>query len=116
MATNPNKNMDQPNQDQKKGKQKVSPQSKTFNDKDMLNDMLISLKALSNIYNTFLHEASNDAMVELLDELHADIIDLQRDLFDTMSSLGWYQLEQEDETKIDQAIQQAEQERPQLGA
>lgn len=71
-----------------------------FNDKDMLHDTLISAKSLSNLYNIFSSEASNKELLDELSPLRMQVSRSQRDLFNLMFEMGWYELEEEPQTKI----------------
>jgi len=77
-----------------------------FNDRDIVNDALSSLKHITENYNTFATEAShrtlhNDVM-SILVETHTQT----RDMFNIMFRKGWYQLEPEQPQKLQQTHQQ----------
>jgi len=71
-----------------------------FNDKDMLQDALISSKSLYNLYNVFTSEASNKTLLDNLNPLRDEMSRTQRNLFNLMFEMGWYVLEEEPQTKV----------------
>ena len=79
--------------------------TQTFDDKEMLNDALISQKMLTDDYNTFANECATPGIrnefLSILSEEHQ----IQADVFDEMSKRGWYQGPPAEQTKIDQAKQ-----------
>jgi len=82
-----------------------------FSDQDILNDIMQSAKHMQNIYNTYSTEASNEEIVEVMEDLYLSMKDQARDIFNLMYAKGWYKLEQEDANKISQAVSQFEQSR-----
>jgi len=74
-------------------------------EKEILQDCLIGQKHLTESYNTFAGECVNEqlrtAFLNILDEEHK----IQSDIFCDMQSSGWYQVEQADQQKIQQAKQ-----------
>ena len=68
---------------------------KTFEPKDMLNDILESSKTLCKLYSTFLTEASNDDTVYTLEDLESEAVSMQRDVFNLLYSKGWYKVEKD---------------------
>jgi len=76
-----------------------------FQDKEILNDALIGEKQLCATYNTFAGECSNEqlknAFLNILDDTHT----IQYGIFRDMQSRGWYQVEQAEKQKIQQAKQ-----------
>lgn len=83
----------------------------SFSDQDILNDIMQSAKHMQNIYNTYSTEASNEEIVEVMEDLYLSMKDQARDIFNLMYAKGWYKLEQEDANKISQAVSQFEQSR-----
>ena len=83
----------------------------SFSDQDTLNDIMQSAKHMQNIYNTYSTEASNEEIVEVMEDLYLSMKDQARDIFNLMYAKGWYKLEQEDANKISQAVSQFEQSR-----
>ncbi|MDR1565212.1 MAG: spore coat protein [Oscillospiraceae bacterium] len=73
-----------------------------FSDKDMLTDTLSSIKSATASYNVFANEcASNDlrgAYMSILTQEHQS----QADVYNEMSSRGWYQTQPAPQDKIQQ--------------
>ena len=74
-------------------------------DKEILQDGLISQKHITESYNTFAGECVNEQLrstfLQILDEEHQ----IQADMFCTLQSNGWYQVEPAQQQKVDQARQ-----------
>jgi len=71
-----------------------------YNDENKLNDVLISLKYLNTLYGNFCTESSNKALSDDINKAMKVISKHQRDAFELMFKLGWYTLEEENQTKI----------------
>jgi spore coat protein CotF len=84
-----------------------STQTSQCDDKQTLQDALMSQKHMTGSYNTFAGECANEqlrtAMLSILNEEHK----IQADIFCSMQSKGWYQTEQAEQQKIQQAKQKA---------
>ena len=87
------------------------PQKSNFTDQDMLTDILQSAKHLQSIYNTYSIEASNEEIVEVMEDLYLGMKDQTRDMFNLLYSKGWYKLEKEDTKKINQTVTKFEESR-----
>ena len=76
-----------------------------LSEKQILQDSLISQKQMTGAYNTFAGECVCEqlrcAMLNILDDEHK----IQSDIFSTMQTNGWYQVEQADQQKIQQTRQ-----------
>ena len=74
-------------------------------EKEILQDGMISQKHITESYNTFAGECVNDQLrstfLNILDDEHA----IQADMFCTMQSNGWYQVENAPTQKITEARQ-----------
>ncbi len=74
-------------------------------EKEILQDGLISQKHISESYNTFAGECVNEQLrstfLNILDDEHR----IQADMFCTLQSNGWYQVEPAEQQKIVQARQ-----------
>ncbi len=81
-------------------KQVVLPNEQNFNDENILNDVLISLKHLSTMYGTLKQEASNKKLVNEVDSISKDVGNMARDSFNLMFEKGWYSLERADDQKL----------------
>ena len=85
----------------------VNPQqcANIMNEKEILQDSLISQKQISGSYNTFAGECVNpqlrNAMLNILDDEHK----IQADLFSCLQSHGWYKVEPAEQQKVQQARQ-----------
>ena len=71
----------------------------------ILQDSLMSQKQMTGSYNTYAGECVSEqlrcAMLNILDDEHK----IQADIFSSMQSKGWYQVEQAEQQKIQQARQ-----------
>ena len=74
-------------------------------EKEILSDGLISQKLITESYTTFAGECVNEqlrsAFLNILDDEHC----IQADIFCTMQSNGWYQVEPAQQQKVQQARQ-----------
>lgn len=73
-----------------------------FNEKNILQDILSSLKALDLLYVYAKQECSNEGLYEVLDELSLDVSQYQRQTFETMDELGYYKLCEANKSKIEE--------------
>ena len=80
------------------------PSGKEMNDENYLKDMLDTVKALSGNMGIVSSEASNETLVNRLEPLIKDIKDAQRKLFELIFKNGWYTLEQAEQNKIDEKV------------
>ena len=83
-------------------------------DKEMLLDVLTSIKSLANIYHQFSIEASNDFVFDIASDLKEEIFDEQRDYYNTLVGKGWYKVETQPTTKINQEYSKFEMARNEL--
>lgn len=78
-------------------------------EKEILTDCLMNQKHLTDSYNLYAGECVNEqlrtAMLNILDEEHK----IQADIFVDLQSNGWYQVEQAEQQKIQQAKQKFQQ-------
>ena len=81
-------------------------------DKDLMNDLLASEKAVTSTYNTFTNECATaqvrDEFLNILNEEHQ----IQASVFDEMKKRGWYPTPSAEQEKIDQAKQKFQNEKP----
>lgn len=89
-----------------KSKETPIPNQQEFNDKDILTDVLTSLKSLSNLYGTALQESSNSDLYESIEECANEVCSMQRKVYNKLFSLGWYVLEKSTQAKINKTISQ----------
>ena len=78
------------------------PLNSNLNDMDYMNILLEDEKNLTNNLNTSLNEASNEILYTKLKEIYDKVRLFQRKIFETSFSLGWYELEKAEQTKIDE--------------
>ena len=64
-----------------KNKETTIPNQNEFNDKDMLTDVLSSLKSLSTLYGTCLQESSNDDLYQAIEDEANKVANMQRKVF-----------------------------------
>ena len=87
-----------------KNKETTIPNQNEYNDKDMLTDVLSSLKSLSTLYGTCLQESSNDDLYQAIEDEANKVANMQRKVFYKLFELGWYILEKSSQTKINKTI------------
>ena len=83
-------------------------------DQELLADLLLAEKKMSGNYNEFASECVNvslrDAFLSMLTQGHKT----QTELFQTAKGKGWYQVEQAQAQKVDQARQKFTNQAPTL--
>jgi len=84
----------------KNAKAEITPDEIVFNDLDILEDTLISLKQISHTLDTAKSEASNKDLITTYDTLSKSMFNTTRDVFNLMFENGWYTLEEADAAKI----------------
>lgn len=62
-------------------------------DRDILTDLLIDVKTLSNNYHSAVLEAANDRVRNALIQINNDKLHTHKQIFDLMHSRGWYPLD-----------------------
>ena len=73
-----------------------------MNDENYLNDLLESVKNMSNNLSIALNGASSEILFNELKTMFDKVKVVQRELFELSFSLGWYKLEKADEAKINE--------------
>lgn len=77
------------------------PTNQTFDDREIMNDILTSQKFITETYNTCANECSSAAikteLMNILNEEHQ----IQHEIFDEMSKRGWYQTDNAPQNKVD---------------
>lgn len=91
------------------------PAGTNLNDKDYMNCLLTSLKAMVKNYAVALTEASNETLYHEYKEMFDSYAELQREVFELMFRKGWYVLEQVETDKINKKYQTLSQEFTELG-
>ena len=76
-----------------------------FSDKDILTDILTSIKSLASLYHNFSIESSNDLVFDISSDLREEIYDEQRDCYNLLYSKGWYQVEEQSQSKLNKDIE-----------
>ena len=77
--------------------------TKDMNDKDILNDVLICLKNISNNYSIAIDEMSNKKLYKDVLSIFTETKDAARNAYNLAFSKGWYSLEEADDEKITQS-------------
>lgn len=83
----------------KNDKQEIS-KDECLNDEDLLNDIMLCEKNISNSYSVAINEMSNKYLYKKVMDIFEDTKDIARDIFNLMFSKGWYTLTPEEENKI----------------
>ena len=73
-------------------------------EEDILNDIMLCEKNISNNYSVAINEMSNMKLYKKIINIFNDTKDMARDIFTLMYNCGWYELESEDEKKIETSI------------
>ena len=76
------------------------PTGMSLNDKDIIMALLTCLKELEKNYVYALEEASCENLFQKHKEKFTNIVAMQRDVYETMFRLGFYELEVQDKNKI----------------
>lgn len=84
-----------------------SAKDANVNDRDRMQDLLATEKYLTNSYDTFLNEASHDALFQVVKQNHSKCQDLQRQVYNTMFKKGWYKLAVADAQSVSDAFNNA---------
>ncbi|MFK4997310.1 spore coat protein [Bacillus sp. N9] len=82
------------------------PKTPQMNERDFLNDILTTEKYMTTSYTIALHEASHQHLYDDLLTIFNETQQVQRNLFNLMFQKGLYNLEAQDEQKIQQSYQQ----------
>lgn len=78
----------------------VQPEGVVFNDEQILQDVLSSLKHLLTEYGLLQTEASNQELASTVEQAAKQVGTMTRDSFNLMFKKGWYTLEKAETTKI----------------
>lgn len=76
-----------------------------MNDKDLLEDILLTVKGASDLYLHGTIESSTPNVHCAFDKALCDSLKMQNEIYSKMQSKGWYPAQQVEQTKIDQAKQ-----------
>ena len=72
-------------------------------EEDILNDVLLTEKNMSNNYSTAINEMSNDKLYKKIMNLFDDTKEMAREIFTFMYKNGLYELSSETDKKIEEA-------------
>ena len=79
------------------------PSTKEMNDENILNDVLMNEKNISNNFSIALDEMSNKYLYKEVFEILRTSKDLAREAYDLAFKNGWYELTKADEKEISNA-------------
>lgn len=79
------------------------PEIECMNDEDILNDIMLCEKNISNSYSVAINEMSNKYLYKEVMSIFEDTKDIARDIYNLMFSKGWYLITQEDEKNIEKS-------------
>ncbi|MCH1625583.1 spore coat protein [Fredinandcohnia quinoae] len=94
------------NANQVKNPKMTVPKTPQMNDRDFLNDMLATEKYMTDAYCTALNEASHEGLYKDIQAIFNETQNCQRELYNLMFKNGWYKLEEENQQKVQQKLQQ----------
>jgi spore coat protein CotF len=86
------------------------PTGMNLNDKDIIMALLTCLKELEKNYVYALEEASCENLFHKHQEKFSKIVSMQREVYETMFRLGFYELEAQDKNKISEKYNMLNQE------
>lgn len=75
----------------------------SFTDKDILEDMLASQKAIAGTYDLFTDECAHQCVRGDMMNILTDEHNIQADIFTQMQKRGWYAVTDAQQTEISQA-------------
>jgi spore coat protein CotF len=83
----------------------VNQAASIFTEQQILQDSIISQKHLTDTYNLYAGECVNEQLRSTMLNILNDEHKIQADIFNSMQSHGWYQVEQAEQQKIQKARQ-----------
>ena len=81
-------------------------QNNSFDDQARMTDLLTTEKHMTSAYNTFLCECETTEVMNCLSGILNDEHAIKNELFESMSSHGWYKTQKAEDAKISAAKQQ----------
>ena len=87
----------------KNEKQEIS-KDECLNDEDLLNDIMLCEKNISNSYSVAINEMSNKYLYKEVMNIFEDTKSIAREIYNFMFSKGWYSVTQEDEKNIEKSF------------
>ncbi len=76
-----------------------------FTDQQVLQDSLLTEKHMTDSYNLYAGECVNEQLRSTMLNILNDVHTIQANIFSTMQSNGWYQVDPADQQKIQKARQ-----------
>lgn len=86
-----------------KNKCEQTPKDECMSEEDILNDILLSEKSISNSYSVAINEMSNKYLYKKVMNIFEDTKDIARDIFNLMFEKGWYTVPVEEDKKIEKS-------------
>lgn len=80
-----------------------------LSEKQLVNDAIATEKQLLNLYSTYIAEASCPNLRGELSRILTETQQTQFELFKAMEQKGWYQIQNAELQKVQQAVQKADQ-------
>ena len=74
-------------------------------EQDMINDALSTEKQITDMYATYVSEASCQILRNEITKIITETQQLQFEVFNAMKSRGWYNVKNTDQASIQQAVQ-----------
>lgn len=74
-----------------------------LSDRDILLDILMTEKHMSQVYDTAIMESSNNAVLDLFEEMQHDEHENARTIFKAMQERGWYNTTNRYDDKLNSA-------------
>ena len=94
------------NQQTVKNPETPFPETPQLNDRDILNDALSKEKYLCHSYETAMHEASHDALYQLIFTQLRACSKQQRSFYELLFTHGWYTITPANPQEIQQVVEQ----------
>ncbi len=83
-----------------------------MNDQERVTDLILSEKKMSNNYSTFASECVDDKLRDEYLKIMSKSHQTQTALFKAAQSKGWYSVEQAPQSKVDEAYNKFNSQRP----
>ena len=88
--------------------------TRCMSEEDILNELLLTEKMLSNNYSIAVNEMSNKVLYKKILKILTETKNLSRELFNLAFEKGWYTLSKETDTNIDKALTQSQEKAKEL--
>ena len=86
-----------------KNKCEQTPKDECMREEDILNDILLSEKTISNNYSVAINEMSNKYLYKKVMSIFEDTKNIARDIYNLMFEKGWYTVSVEEDKKIEKS-------------